>query len=132
MMKHYILIPFLSVLAACAGNSENGSDYLPQRTTINVVETPGGLVAIPPACRTYDDPGALVRQENDPLPQLGCATANNLAAQIVNPADLVRGELYPDKTAPADGTQNAAAIQRYREGKAYPPVLTPAVTEGGE
>jgi pilus assembly protein CpaD len=41
----------------------------------------------------------------------GCATQNNLAAQIANPEDLVA----PRGMTPIDATRRNAAIKEYRE-----------------
>jgi pilus assembly protein CpaD len=41
----------------------------------------------------------------------GCATQNNLAAQIANPEDLVA----PRGVTPIDATRRNAAIKEYRE-----------------
>ncbi len=43
----------------------------------------------------------------------GCATAQNLAAMIVNPHDLKAGK----KASPADAHQGVGAIERYRTGE---------------
>ena len=51
---------------------------------------------------------------NLPYPNFGCAQQHNLAAQIVNPADL----LGPRTMAPADAERRAVVIDRYRQGKA--------------
>ena len=50
---------------------------------------------------------------NLPYPNFGCAQQHNLAAQIVNPADL----LGPRTMAPADAERRAVVIDRYRQGK---------------
>lgn len=126
MMKKLPLLTLL-LLTACGAHDP----WQAQDNTIHVVQTADGLVPLGPACKPFDEE-TMDRMENDPMPQLGCATANNLAAQIVNPADLVRGELKPDSLDSYSGTKGAAAIQRYHEGKVYQPSLTPAVTEGGQ
>lgn len=125
MMK-YSLLPIFLLAAACADVSPA---YKPQRNTINVVEMPNGLVAVAPGCLPFDEL-TVDRYANDPLPQLGCSTASNLAAQIVNPADLVKGELIPDTVTKANATVGAAAVQRYYEGKAVKPAMTQADTSG--
>ena len=50
---------------------------------------------------------------NLPYPNFGCAQQRNLAAQIVNPADL----LGPRTMAPADAERRTVVIDRYRQGK---------------
>ena len=50
---------------------------------------------------------------NLPYPNFGCAQQHNLAAQIVNPADL----LGPRTTAPADAERRTVVIDKYRQGR---------------
>ena len=49
--------------------------------------------------------------ENKNYYNFGCATQNNLAAQIADPNDL----LGPRRMTPADATQRGQALKRYRE-----------------
>ncbi|MBL8589346.1 MAG: CpaD family pilus assembly protein [Methylobacteriaceae bacterium] len=51
--------------------------------------------------------------ENRPYYNLGCATQQNLAAQIADPRDLVR----PRHMQPADGSMRVRAITAVRAGK---------------
>ena len=71
------------------------------------------LVQVPmitlPSCPDWSAPSDEAAG-NEPLSQLGCATALNLAATIANPADLVAGRAL----APANGEREAAAVERYR------------------
>ncbi len=47
------------------------------------------------------------------MPGFGCADAYNFGQMLARPHDAVVGRT----PGPADGTVNAAAIQRYREGR---------------
>jgi len=58
---------------------------------------------------------------NQPHTNLGCAVRSNLGLMIAEPRDLERGR----RLAPADGTREADAITRYREGE-----VTPLIEEG--
>lgn len=130
-MKNFLILPVILpailLLAACAsgdGKMSDAQQWRVQDNTITVVEHDNGqLTAVPPTCPA---PGAVEHDTlmNDPLPQLGCSTAGNLARMIVDPGDLVRGELQGDRAAghAGDGTIGAAAVQRYHEGKVYAPV----------
>ncbi len=65
-----------------------------------------------PDCPDWSAPSDLAAG-NLAMSQLGCANALNLAATIANPADLVGGR----SLAGADGTREAAAIERYHSDK---------------
>ncbi|HET6521568.1 MAG TPA: CpaD family pilus assembly lipoprotein [Geminicoccaceae bacterium] len=66
----------------------------------------------PPDCPDWSRPSQ-PDFDNRPLPNLGCATATNLAHMVAEPRDLARGR----ELGPADGIREAEAIVRYREGK---------------
>ncbi len=71
-----------------------------------------GSVAVPPDCPSWTTT-ALGDNENTITPQLGCAAARNLAAQVERPEDLIA-----EKTlGKADGTLAAASMNNYRAGK---------------
>jgi len=53
------------------------------------------------------------RFNGNPTPNWGCATQNNLAAMISEPADLVG----PRDMTPADANQRAHMLERYRAGR---------------
>ncbi len=65
-----------------------------------------------PDCPDWSAPSD-VAAGNLAMSQLGCANALNLAATIANPADLVAGR----PLAGADGTREAAAVERYHADK---------------
>jgi pilus assembly protein CpaD len=69
-------------------------------------------VAEPPACGRWptnlaEDP------RNVNYPNFGCAQQHNLAAQIVNPADL----LGPRSMAPSDPERRAVVFDKYQRGQ---------------
>jgi pilus assembly protein CpaD len=53
--------------------------------------------------------------ENEHYRNFGCATQQNLAAEIENPLDL----MYPRGTTPADAGRRSTVLQKYRKGDAY-------------
>jgi len=55
------------------------------------------------------------------MPGFGCADAYNMGQMLARPRDAAVGR----PAGPADGTVNAAAVARYREGK------VPALTTSG-
>jgi pilus assembly protein CpaD len=69
-------------------------------------------VATAPACPNWSKPEA-DEPDNTTSSNLGCATEANLAAMIVNPADLVK----PKATATTDGAALAHGVELYRAGK---------------
>lgn len=50
---------------------------------------------------------------NEVQPNFGCAITANMAAQVANPADLVR----PADLAPADAQRRVYALDKYRKGE---------------
>lgn len=52
--------------------------------------------------------------DNQPMAGYGCATQNNLAVMLADPADLKR----PRKMDPADAARRGAVLEKYREGQA--------------
>jgi pilus assembly protein CpaD len=57
------------------------------------------------------DPGFNMR--NEPYWNLGCATQANMAAQVADPVDLVRGR----QEGLADATRRAKDVENIRQGK---------------
>jgi len=53
------------------------------------------------------------RFNGNPTPNWGCATQNNLAAMISEPADLVT----PRDMTPANAAQRSEMLERYRAGR---------------
>jgi hypothetical protein len=92
-------------LAACEGI------YPPTTTpdyTIRVMHTSNGDVALPPNCPSWTTDQSNP-YDNQPMPQFGCAHARNLALQVENPQDIVKGRTL----GPAGGTMLAGTIRRY-------------------
>ncbi|MBN9053419.1 MAG: pilus assembly protein [Shinella sp. 65-6] len=68
------------------------------------------ITASTQACGQWPEDLALNTFENKNYYNFGCATQNNLAAQIADPNDL----LGPRRMTPADATQRGKALERYR------------------
>lgn len=69
-------------------------------------------IAVPPECLSWHD-AASEPYENVSLPQYGCASARNLAAQVERPEDLIAGR----ELGKADAVVSAASVQDYRAGR---------------
>jgi pilus assembly protein CpaD len=69
------------------------------------------IAASTPACGQWPDDLVVNTYENKNYYNFGCATQNNLAAQIADPNDL----LGPRRMTPADATQRGKALERYRD-----------------
>lgn len=81
------------VLGACTG-------VIPNPPQTNVVQTADGKAqAIVSGCPNWEAPQG-ASWTNAPSPNLGCATAQNLAAMLADPTDLTEGK-KPGPT-PAD------------------------------
>lgn len=63
-------------------------------------------------CPTYS-PATIGNPNEAAMPGFGCADAYNMGQMLARPRDAAVGR----SPGPADGTVNAAAIARYREGK---------------
>jgi pilus assembly protein CpaD len=68
-------------------------------------------------CGDWSQNVATTRQ-NSPLPNLGCATQNNLAAMVADPRDL----MGPQPMDPGDTQRRITVLERYRAGEATPTV----------
>lgn len=81
--------------------------------------------AVPPRCpdwhRTVMDDDSFRPSSN-----FGCANANNLAAMLADPGDLVA----PRRLGPADGTAQEAAVDRYKTNKVTPLKSSSTVLNG--
>lgn len=69
-------------------------------------------VARPTACGNWSQDAAF-NPSNGILPNHGCATQNNLAAMVANPADL----LGPRTMGPADPGRRNTVLEKYRAGE---------------
>jgi hypothetical protein len=76
--------------------------------TIRVTPTANGLAAIPPTCPDWTS-NTTNPYDNQPLPQLGCANARNMALMVEKPEDLVQGRKLGDTR----GTVMVGAMRRY-------------------
>lgn len=112
----YLALPLLAVLAACAGSSEQPEMQGVNRTIDVTREADGTYKAHAPKCPKWDDE-TLTRYSNDPMPQLGCATAGNLAKMIADPADLVRDKTKADKPVNGDAERLSRGARDYRTDK---------------
>jgi|GEM_PF-1309567 len=80
------------------------------------------LTASVPECSTMVTPNEAVpltpmlKFDKRPAVSFGCATYNNLAASVANPADLAEGREFKG----SDGGSQAAAVDRYNAGKPTP------------
>lgn len=70
--------------------------------------------------------------ENQPYYNLGCATQQNLAAMVDNPADLVQ----PREETPAYGAKRSVGIDKWRKGESpattYPDANKGAISDLGK
>lgn len=73
------------------------------------------VVAVPPECPNWREYGN-TPNENHYGVQFGCASARNLAAQVANKDDLIKGA----PLGGSDGTYTAATINNYRAAKTKP------------
>jgi pilus assembly protein CpaD len=100
-------LPLLT--AACTG-------VLPSPPQTSVVQTPNGAnQAIVSGCPNWNIPEG-ASWTNASSPNFGCATAQNLAAMIVDPTDLIEG-----KTPGASPTERLALRnEQWRKGEEKP------------
>jgi len=99
-----VILPLLA-LSACADlyDPTPRPDYV-----IRVTPNAAGGTASMPACPSYATATA-DPFDNQPLPQFGCANAQNLAAMVERPDDLVEGR----RLANARGVTSVGAIRRF-------------------
>jgi hypothetical protein len=103
--KTFLLLATVPLLAACEGlyPPTPHPDY-----TIHVVSTPQGDKAIPPECPSWAA-ATTNPYDNQMIPQLGCATARNLAQMVERPDDLVDAR----PLGPERGVTAVGAVRRY-------------------
>lgn len=130
-----LLLPLLLTLglAACASGGEENAQGISR--TIDVSRNADGTYqATAPTCPKWDDE-TLDRYANDPMPQLGCATAGNLSKMIADPADLVRAETKGGRKNMGDGAALSHGVTKYRSGRLLStpaPTSTPQASGGGQ
>ncbi len=103
-----ILLLGLTALSSC-------SVYDPTPTPdyrIKVMQTPEGMVAIPPTCPGYAE-AVKDPYDNQPMPQFGCASARNLALMADRPSDIVK----PRDLGPTSGYPMVGSVMRYNNGQ---------------
>jgi pilus biogenesis lipoprotein CpaD len=84
-------------------------------------------VALPPeGCPNWSD-GDLTNISNKTQANFGCADATNLARQVADPADLVRGH----GGATWDGDRNGVAVMKYKTDQVTQTVKDSASSSGG-
>lgn len=71
------------------------------------------ITAKGPNCKTMVTPSEAVGSARRPTVAFGCATNNNLANMVADPADLASGRAYDGP----DGQDTDAAISRYHDDK---------------
>ncbi len=96
-------------LLALTGCDDPYQSTLKPDYTIHVMPTANGtMAAVPPSCPSWSaattDP-----YDNKPVPQLGCATARNLAMMVDQPEDLVHGRTL----GLASGVTAVGSVLRY-------------------
>ena len=97
--------------AAVVAGTAPGPDLLVEVITVR---------ARAPACADLVTPNPSPSAGSRPSVAFGCATYGNLAAQVVDPADLAQ----PHSFAGPDGATSAAAVTRYLNDKVkQPPAL---------
>ncbi|TAJ39784.1 MAG: hypothetical protein EPO55_11205 [Reyranella sp.] len=77
-------------------------------------------------CPNYT-PAAMWNPNEAAMPGFGCADAYNMGQMLARPRDAAVGR----PPGPADGTVNAEAVARYREGKVRPLNTTGMIGVGG-
>jgi pilus assembly protein CpaD len=70
------------------------------------------VAVLPPACPDQGPIGGY-DPDNQPMKNLGCATATNLYLMVADPRDLVSGRMI----GPGDGDAAVRSIENYRTGK---------------
>lgn len=130
MKRSALSLSLLLLTGGCMTTLERDAvSQNPDHRIVVAPETPygGRLKAYAPECPSWAKHRPAV-DDNMPLPQTGCATQRNLALMIAEPTDLVA----PEPPSLADGQREAAAKQRYHEGKVsglYDPNNPPAAKE---
>ncbi len=108
-LSAFVLVTALSACQMASYNHAPRPDY-----RIKLMPSADGrtMVAVPPKCIDWQETENS-ENVNQRMPQMGCASARNLAAQIYRPMDLVK----PNALGDADATVSAGSISAYRAGK---------------
>ncbi|NBX73394.1 MAG: hypothetical protein EBQ89_03760, partial [Alphaproteobacteria bacterium] len=110
-MRAPLLPLLLCLLASC---SLTGNDQPLDYRIMVVRHDDGTHHAIPPDCAGWRHV-PLNGMNGQPAPNYGCADKRNLAAQVVDPRDVVRGR----DPGPDSAEKAAASIERYLDDQVY-------------
>lgn len=112
--KTVCVLSTLMMAVGLTGCIHTATDNLPDHRigVMNDPQVKGRYVAVAPKCpdwESYAGDGL----NNDFYPSFGCAHQYNLAHEVANPQDLVRGR----EPSAADAAPGVLSIERYREDK---------------
>lgn len=110
-MRSCVLVVAMLVLAAC--------DNFTPREKVATYDRETGELVMPYPCTDWSQ-SQVHNYKNELHSNYGCAVNTNLALQLEDPQDLVRGH----GTEGPDGDISIGVIKQYREGK-LPAALTP-------
>jgi len=111
-MRAWIVLVGALMIAGCA------ADFDPREKTAGY-DAATGKAVLPYPCPDWSQ-NATVNFDNSLHSNYGCAVNNNLAVQLADPQDLVRGR----GTGSADLQTSTRTLERYRAGE-IPLPLTP-------
>jgi len=111
IMRLPIILVSLAVLLLAACSSPYPPTPKPDYT-IRVIQTPNGMVAVPPPCPSWVNDTSNP-YDNQPLPQFGCANARNLAMMVERPEDLTQGR----PLGPTSGVTSVGSMVRYNNNQ---------------
>jgi pilus assembly protein CpaD len=112
-ISRLLTLGFVCVVAASVNGCAKPPFSMPDPSEIGF----DGTSLVPPDCSKLARPSLLLDAGwRRPSMQWGCATYTNLAAQIVNPQDLVA----PQPLGPAEAAVAASAVRRYETGHVIP------------
>lgn len=118
-MKRVCLL--LMVAAGVSGCDANGLTQAKEAT----FDRDTRQLVLPAPCPDWSQ--SYINHENDLHSNYGCAVNNNLAAQLEDPEDLVRGH----GTNGPDAAITSGIIKQYRAGE-IPAPLTPVQSSAGQ
>lgn len=117
-MRPLILLALLTTVVAC-------DDYTPREKKA-VYDPATGTTSLPYPCPDWSH-NTVRNYDNSVHSNYGCATANNIAVQLEEPADLHRGHGTPGP----DAGMTSRVIEAYRAGD-LPQPLEPQQDTGGQ
>jgi hypothetical protein len=107
-MRFALLMTATVGLGACSTLSPVPPDYTIAVAPATADES--SFVALPPKCASWTH-DTISLFSNQPDPALGCANARNLALQVDNAGDLIKGR----DIGVADAEKATGSIRRYRQ-----------------